>query len=235
MFGRISPNRMRMRDSPIACVARTKSRSTISSDEPRTTRAVRGIVVRPIVITSSERLGPTVAAATSVRTICGKQRMTSIVRIRRSSTRPRAYAATSPTMMPSPTPSAGRERRQREHRAAAPEEAREHVARRGRPCRTSSAGSGRRARRSGRSGRPERTTGRSSAISSSAMNSDEADLHAAHAQRAQHHLHDRPVAAAARDDRDAGDLDLGGAHLSDVRTRGLTSRVTTSAIRFTTT
>ena len=35
------------RDSPIACVARTKSRSTISSAEPRVTRATRGTVVTP--------------------------------------------------------------------------------------------------------------------------------------------------------------------------------------------
>ena len=71
--------------------SRARSRARRSRATSRARRAPsRGIVVSPIVITSSGRLGPTVAAATRVSTICGKQRMTSIVRISRSSTRPRA-------------------------------------------------------------------------------------------------------------------------------------------------
>ncbi|HXF99019.1 MAG TPA: hypothetical protein VNJ46_10450 [Gaiellaceae bacterium] len=44
-FGSTSPNRIRLRGSPIASAARTKSRSTTSTAAARVTRAMRGMVV----------------------------------------------------------------------------------------------------------------------------------------------------------------------------------------------
>ena len=78
-----------MRETPSASAAATKSRSTIGCAAPRVTRATRGIVVRPTVSTISHDLGPTVAMATSASMICGKARITSIPRIRTSSSLPR--------------------------------------------------------------------------------------------------------------------------------------------------
>ena len=63
---------------------------------------------------SSPSVGPTVAARTRAKTICGNEIKTSIVRISRSSSLPREYAAVSPTPMPRVTPiaveSAGQQR-----------------------------------------------------------------------------------------------------------------------------
>ena len=222
-----------MRDSPIACVARTKSRSTISSAEPRTTRAVRGIVVRPIVSTSSERLGPTVAAATSVSTICGNERMTSIAHQDVVEAAP-GVRGDEPDRDPEPDAERGRERRQREHRAAAPEEAAQHVL-------AQVVGAEHRVRR-GSVGDPDqvrrlrrREVRADQREQQQRHEQGQPDLHAPHPERAGDDLAHRAGAATSRHDGDAGDLDLGRAHLSDVRTRGLTSNVTTSASRLTST
>src|SRR5947207_4546722 len=85
MFGRTSLMRILARGAPIASAAWTKSRSTTSSEAPRVTRATRGIVVSPTTSTSSQSFGPIVATTTSARTIDGKARMTSIVRMSTSS------------------------------------------------------------------------------------------------------------------------------------------------------
>ena len=89
MLGRISPKRMRRCLTPIASAARMKSRSTISTDAPRVTRATRGIVVIPTASTISHSFGPTVETATSASTIDGKARITSMIRMSTSSRSPR--------------------------------------------------------------------------------------------------------------------------------------------------
>src|SRR5262245_378921 len=53
---------------------------------------------------SSQSLGPTVAASRSASTIDGSEMKTSIVRMRKSSSLPREYAASRPTVMPSDIP-----------------------------------------------------------------------------------------------------------------------------------
>ena len=106
MLGRISPKRIFVRDSPSTSAACTKSRSTISSDAPRVTRATRGIVVTPTTSTSSQSFAPIVETTTSARTIEGKARITSIARMSTSSRNERAYAATRPIDTPSTRPRA---------------------------------------------------------------------------------------------------------------------------------
>ena len=88
-FGSSSERMIRRRGMPIASAARTKSRSTTSAAAPRVTRAARGMVVNPTARTSSQSFGPTVAASTSAKTICGSEMKTSIVRMRTSSSLPR--------------------------------------------------------------------------------------------------------------------------------------------------
>ena len=117
MFGSTSPSRIRQRGTPSASAAATKSRSTIGCAAPRVTRATRGIVVSPTASTMQPRpAGRRVAIATSASMICGKARITSMARIRTSSstlrgvgrdqadrrrraTRPRAVASTAITRM----------------------------------------------------------------------------------------------------------------------------------------
>jgi len=80
---------MRMRGTPIASAAATKSRSTTGWAAPRVTLATRGMVVNPTARMMVTGFGPTVAIATRASMICGKARITSIPRIRTSSSQPR--------------------------------------------------------------------------------------------------------------------------------------------------
>jgi hypothetical protein len=88
-FGRISERMIFRRGMPIASADRTKSRSTTSTAAPRITLAARGTVVRPTATTRSHSFGPTVAASTSAKTICGSEMSTSMLRMRKSSSLPR--------------------------------------------------------------------------------------------------------------------------------------------------
>ena len=89
---------------PIASVAPMKSRSTTGWAAPRATRATRGAVVRAIARTITQFFAPTRLTATSASMICGNAMITSIARIRMSSSALRAYAATRPIATPKTRP-----------------------------------------------------------------------------------------------------------------------------------
>ncbi len=88
----------------MASAAATKSRSTMGCAAPRVTRATLGMLVRPTASTISQPEGPSVEMATRVRRICGKARITSIALISTSSSSPREYAASRPTLIPRARP-----------------------------------------------------------------------------------------------------------------------------------
>ncbi len=128
MLGSTSLNRIRRRGRPIASAARTKSRSTTSTAAPRVTRAARGIVVSPTAMTSSQSSGPTVAARTSAKTICGSERRTSMLRMSRSSSLAARVRRSEADGDSEHDADRGREARENEHGDAPREEAAEHVA-----------------------------------------------------------------------------------------------------------
>ncbi len=67
-----------------------KSRSTTGRAAPRATLAARGAVVSAIATTITHACGPTTATATSASMICGNAMITSMPRIRMSSSTFRA-------------------------------------------------------------------------------------------------------------------------------------------------
>ena len=79
---------IRLRGSPTASAALTKSRSTTCSAAPRMTRATRGACERPTMSTISATLDGNAVSSSSASTICGKAMNTSAMRISTSSTAP---------------------------------------------------------------------------------------------------------------------------------------------------
>ena len=127
VFGSSSPDRMRQRGTPIASEAAMKSRSTTGCAAPRATRAIRGTVVRAMAATMTQACGPTMATATSASRICGSAMITSMPRIRMSSSALREYAATRPIADADDQPERGRDDGHHEDAAPAVQHPAQHV------------------------------------------------------------------------------------------------------------
>src|SRR5579862_2148790 len=87
-LGSSSLKMIRLRGSPTASAALTKSRSTTCWAAPRITRATRGACEIPTIRMIRPTLGPNAVTNSSASTICGKAMNTSEIRIRTSSTQP---------------------------------------------------------------------------------------------------------------------------------------------------
>ena len=88
---------------------------------------MRGTVVRAIATTMTQAFGPTMATATSASMICGNAMITSIPRIRMSSSALREYAATRPIITPATRPMRSRDDGHHQDAAAAVQHPAEHV------------------------------------------------------------------------------------------------------------
>ena len=105
MFGSTSARITRLRFSPSASAATTKSRLTMPSATPRASRATRGAWEMPTRAMRIQADGWVMAVSTtSASRIWGNDSTTSLRRMITSSHQPPAYAATTPTAMPSTMP-----------------------------------------------------------------------------------------------------------------------------------
>jgi hypothetical protein len=86
---------------PSAIAACTYSRSRIESTSPRTTRAYTTHDDTPMTMMMLRRLGPRTPITAIASRMNGKASWMSASRIRKSSTRPPKYPATSPVIIPS--------------------------------------------------------------------------------------------------------------------------------------
>ena len=106
MLGSTSARITRLRFSPSASAAMTKSRDTMPSATPRARRATRGAWETPTSTMRIHAVGCSIAVSTSSASrICGNDRTTSLKRMITSSHQPPPYAATTPIAIPSTMPS----------------------------------------------------------------------------------------------------------------------------------
>ncbi len=170
--------------------------------------------------------------------ICGSARITSIVRIKKSSSLPRLYAAISPTVVPRSNDQRGRQNSRDQDRLTAVQEPRPHV--------VTHVGRAEERGQAGLAGRLERKA-------DSLALAVRRDVSTEQGNDAQHHDDQQTDARSPHPERDpddsgrlsienfalvGGDVGSGnvdGGHCILVRSRGVTSTVATSAARLTTT